>query len=501
MWSATDGGRPSQPQRAENSNLSETTLNAPPPPLVEKADCNSRSLVPRGTLSLPMVVDQAMAKETETAKRGKQYLVTSRHHRGHAGNHESDSGLGSSFVSSNKASAITRFVVENSPSLSIRAINKIREHILQPLLAEPSLKDFEPILADIPSRIQEKEVICLRDLERSLILRAPERSKSSALYLDFCLTTSGCVRATVDYLSDGEKTRHGDLPYTNGYFIDFVDQVKHYASHLAIAHESGADEAKLIGGLVENGQPAELVTVKKDGTTISIATGKPVGLDRDVDENSVERKQSMTQELEVGDEMQIVMARRKNNARQGEYAPHKCREPGCDRGFRRPVDLTKHEKTHTHPWECPVSTCKYSEYGWPTEGELDRHVDPKHLAVPPFYQCLYKPCPYKSTRESRYKKHMEMGHGWIDVQTKATGKRMHDKTDGIPVYVSDDEARDIFKQPPPMADPDSLPLKQEHTPSTSTSYSTSQDFPHFTPGHIPPHLVDNSDWLADANEN
>ena len=178
MWSATGGGRPSQPQQAENSNLSETTMNAPPPPLVEKADCNSRSLVPRGTLSLPMVVDQAMAKETETAKRTKKYL-TSRHHRGRAGDHESDSGLGSSVVSSNKASAITRStassVVENLPSLSIRAINKIREHILQPLLAEPSLKDFEPILADIPSRIQEKEVICLRDLERSLILGAPVR--------------------------------------------------------------------------------------------------------------------------------------------------------------------------------------------------------------------------------------------------------------------------------------------------------------------------------------
>lgn len=350
------------------------------------------------------------------------------------------------------------------------------------------------------------------------------------MYLDFCLTTIRCVQTTVDYLSDGEKTRHGDLPYTNGYFIDFVDQVKHYASHLAIANESGADEAggeldlglyvfarsplplvpnilgsadevKLNGGLAENGQPAELVRVKKDDTTMSMATGEPVGLDGDVNKNPIERKQSMTQDWEVEDEMQIVMARRKNNARPGEYAPHKCREPGCDRGFRRPVDLTKHEKTHSRPWKCPVSTCKYSEYGWPTEGELDRHVDSRHLAAPPLYECLYKPCPYKSKRDSNRKRHMEKVHGWTYVRTQATEKRMHDKTGGIPVYVSDDESRDIFKQPPPTADPDSLPLKQEHTPSTWASYSTSQDFPHFTPmGHIPPHPLDNSDFLADLNE-
>jgi hypothetical protein len=99
-----------------------------------------------------------------------------------------------------------------------------------------------------------------------------------------------------------------------------------------------------------------------------------------------------------------------------------CREPGCNKEFKRPCDLTKHEKTHSRPWKCKIPTCKYHDYGWPTEKEMDRHMNDKHSNNPAMYECHFKPCPYKSKRESNCKQHMEKAHGWTYVRTKTNGK-------------------------------------------------------------------------------
>jgi hypothetical protein len=144
------------------------------------------------------------------------------------------------------------------PGLSARATNKICEHVLKPLLAKPQLKTFHPLVIDCPRRIKEKEILCLRDLEKTLLLIAPvselqrdpgvrsdayqalfskESTKVVDLYLDFCLTTVRCIQATVEYLSDREQTRPRDVPYTNGYFIDLVEQIQLYAKQLADAKE------------------------------------------------------------------------------------------------------------------------------------------------------------------------------------------------------------------------------------------------------------------------
>lgn len=97
---------------------------------------------------------------------------------------------------------------------------------------------------------------------------------------------------------------------------------------------------------------------------------------------------------------------------------HECMHPGCNRHFKRPSDLHRHETTHNRPWKCPVPTCKYHEYGWPTEKELNRHVNDKHASEPAMYECHFQPCPYKSKRESNCKQHMEKAHGWTYVRTK-----------------------------------------------------------------------------------
>ncbi|KAG6978168.1 Zinc finger transcription factor ace1 [Fusarium oxysporum f. sp. conglutinans] len=358
--------------------------------------------IPRGFLEGP-IVDPKMTKEEERRVLRPRSVRHSRHH-------ESDSGLGTSVASTNEKrgavtsakketkvqtrSAITRSVAaasEKLPSLGPKAINRIHEHTLRPLLAKPTLKEFEPIVLDIPRRIRSKEIICLRDLEKTLIFMAPEKTKSATLYLDFCLTSVQCIQATVEYLSDREQIRPADRPYTNGYFLDLKDQILQYGKQLA-AKNSGddmdidaSDEIKLIGGLHE-GRPVELVRVRKDGTYISLDTGKPVEVDSD---SPMQVKRSLSQQLEDEEEIQRSMARRKKNASPEELAPKKCREPGCNKEFKRPCDLTKHEKTHSRPWKCPVPTCKYHTYGWPTEKEMDRHHNDKHSAAPAMYECMF----------------------------------------------------------------------------------------------------------------
>lgn len=105
-----------------------------------------------------------------------------------------------------------------------------------------------------------------------------------------------------------------------------------------------------------------------------------------------------------------------------EFDPEKCLVPGCDRSFKRICELRKHEKTHSRPWKCPVSTCKYHEYGLPTEAEMARHHNDKHVASPSMFECVFKPCRYKSKRESNCKQHMEKAHGWIYVRKKCNSK-------------------------------------------------------------------------------
>jgi hypothetical protein len=384
--------------------------------------------------------------------------------------HASDSGLGSSVQSGSlkrsnstglttvsddhcaksivAASAITRSAaahpstLESLPRMSIRASNKIHEHILKPLLAKQSLKDFHPIVRDCPRRIHEKEIVCLRDLEKTLVFMAPERSKTAKLYLDFCLTSIRCIQATVEFLNEREQTRPNDRPYTNGYFVDLVDQIRNYAQQVQASKEKeekgealdemdaeSSDEVKLYGGLTRNGRPAELVRVKKNGKAISIATGEPIKMEsiEEDEKGGIQMKRSLSEEAANDESILRSMARRKRSASAAELAPKRCREPGCTKEFKRSCDLTKHEKTHSRPWKCTEKSCKYHEYGWPTEKELDRHINDKHSASPVLYKCHYAPCPYKSKRESNCKQHMEKSHGWTYLRSKNNGKNRGSK--------------------------------------------------------------------------
>ena len=171
-------------------------------------------------------------------------------------------------------SAITRSIsstasssTANSHFLSDYAATQIQKHIITPILRQKALKDFHPLVHGLPRRICQREITCLRDLEKTLIFLAPvsgplgpgesvfthcilqclkKWSSSKASYLDFCETSIQCIHTTVDHLSERDQRRPADRPYTNGYFLDLVEQVRQYAAMMAAsrARQAAGEEAK-----------------------------------------------------------------------------------------------------------------------------------------------------------------------------------------------------------------------------------------------------------------
>ena len=113
------------------------------------------------------------------------------------------------------------------------------------------------------------------------------------------------------------------------------------------------EKITLRGGLSHNGRPVELVR-EKDGNVLPLAEGAYKGIS----------KRSLSDDEMDEDEVTRSMARRRKSEKPGDVM-HTCRD--CKKEFKRPCDLTKHEKTHSRPWKCTEEKCKYYELGWPTE--------------------------------------------------------------------------------------------------------------------------------------
>lgn len=64
-------------------------------------------------------------------------------------------------------------VATEQRGLSKYACQQIHKHIVKPILAEENLKEFHPLIKDVPGRIGKKEIKNLRDLEKTLIFLAP----------------------------------------------------------------------------------------------------------------------------------------------------------------------------------------------------------------------------------------------------------------------------------------------------------------------------------------
>ncbi|KAL8860136.1 MAG: hypothetical protein Q9178_003400 [Gyalolechia marmorata] len=324
--------------------------------------------------------------------------------RTHQKHHSSDSGIGSTVTGSEDASSEVNpannsdtsihssvreiksgingaaassvtSVTGSQHALSEYACRHIQKHIISPIVAEPSLKNFHPLVRGIPYRVSRKEITCLRDLEKVLLWLAPVRQYAAMITASRARQASGKKIADDDVAMDERLALHG--------------------------------------GLSQTGQPAELVRIK-NGQSVSLRTGSAI----DPSSTSGGAKQPMDDESD--DDPLRSMARRRKSAQAAVKEVQKCRD--CDKVFKRPCDLTKHEKTHSRPWKCCEKSCKYHAYGWPTEKERDRHVNDKHSASPSMYKCQYRPCPYESKRESNCKQHMEKTHGWAYVRSKNNGK-------------------------------------------------------------------------------
>ena len=362
--------------------------------------------------------------------------------------------------------AIANVHTKTQHILSSYACKQIQDHIITPILKEGTLRAFHPLIKSIPHRVGRKEITCLRDLEKVVLWLAPvsgshhvgERSLAHGLvsgvkrfsisrssFVKFCERSIQCLHTTVEYLNDSDRQRPTDRPYTNGYFLDLTAQVRQYAAMITATRERIAsgraareedystyvcatvygeivilsvvsdERLSLHGGLGHTGRPAELVRIK-NGQAISLRTGEIVRPDMD----SSEKTRSSSSGPE--DDLLHSMARRKKTEAERAKQIQRCSE--CDKEFKRPCDLTKHEKTHSRPWKCNEPSCKYSQYGWPTEKERDRHVNDKHSVTPSMFKCQFHPCPYESKRESNCKQHMEKAHGWAYVRSKNNGKNV-----------------------------------------------------------------------------
>lgn len=131
--------------------------------------------------------------------------------------------------------------------LSKYACEQIHKHVVLPILREQHLKDFHPLIKDIPSKIGKKEIKNLRDLEKTLIFLAPvshdcireqsdcaftygcsgvkDYSRSHIKYLQFCERTIRVLHTTVTTLHESDQRAPADRAYTQGYFLDLVEQV------------------------------------------------------------------------------------------------------------------------------------------------------------------------------------------------------------------------------------------------------------------------------------
>ncbi|KAJ5555282.1 Zinc finger C2H2 [Penicillium sp. DV-2018c] len=356
--------------------------------------------------------------------------------------HESDSGLGTSISSEEGLTDLTNKVhngvrykqsaidggLPQKRQLGPVACKSIERFVLVPILKEARLQPFHPLVRSIPKRIMNKQIVCLRDVEKTLLWLGPTSSPSRKTYLDFCEFTIQCLHTSASHLNDRDQRLPADRPYTNAYFVDLVSQVRRYAAMIrserqrveatrATKPDNGSTTlpapVTLEGGLSINGKAAELVVLQGD-KMISLATGKPYEAD-----TASASKRAIIIEEGVDEGVARSMARRKKDAPPMNIN-QKC--PNCEKVFKRPCDLTKHEKTHTRPWKCEHTDCAYHTKGWPTEKERDRHMNDKHSAQPVLYKCQFHQCPYTSKRASNCKQHMEKSHGWVYVRSKNNGR-------------------------------------------------------------------------------
>ena len=158
-----------------------------------------------------------------------------------------------------------------------------------------------------------------------------QRATSRAPYLRFCDFTIQCLHTSLYHINELDQRLPSDRPYTNGYFLDLVEQVRRHTAMINESRNKNRAAAKsrlaLEGGIAKTGHPAELVAYK-DSQAISMRTGEAY--------NGSALKRNLS--VSSADEGAVrSMARRKKNAPPMDIN-QKC--ANCEKVFKRPCDLT-----------------------------------------------------------------------------------------------------------------------------------------------------------------
>ncbi|KAF3012669.1 hypothetical protein E8E14_011448 [Neopestalotiopsis sp. 37M] len=261
----------------------------------------------------------------------------------------------------------------------------IRAKVLEPLLTWRLFRNFTPSIYRIAELLRPGSK--LRRVEDALLHVAMETSTYAELYRECSLEILEHISRCSAELDLSTQSEPGERPYDEQYFADAKE------------------------GILQRARDMERMEPLAEDSSMETRMAKEEALDNAIKD---------------------IMSWRAQDT----IVPHTsvCQEPDCGKEFKRPCDLSKHQKTHSRPWKCPIPTCKYREYGWPTEKELDRHWADKHEETPTtMYACLFTPCPYKSKRESNCKQHMEKAHGWTYVRSKTNGKKSVVHNEDIPI--------------------------------------------------------------------
>lgn len=317
----------------------------------------------------------------------------------------------------------------------------IESKLLRPILEQRTLTDFHPFVGHVvPSQIKNGKVRCLRDLEILLLLYARhglrrlefteevlERSLIVENYSRFSLFAITRIEDASLVIEKADLLRADDIrPYSQGYFVDLMDQVRQHARAVVNARHSGVSIPRYVAIAPRSQRPVTDLSNSEETLRIEgglALTGAPIRLLSHftrplISDEQHDANQEHNGEEWSGDEDSAVrsMARRPKADADRPAPLILCKE--CNHKERRQCDMNKHMKQHSRPFKCPDEACKFHQRGFMGEKERDRHIDEQHNQNPNMFWCDYENCEYYSKRESNLKQHKENKHGWTYHRTR-----------------------------------------------------------------------------------
>ncbi|KAL7267036.1 hypothetical protein RUND412_010393 [Rhizina undulata] len=124
---------------------------------------------------------------------------------------------------------------EPGHSLSRESIDTINTLLLKPLIQNERLDEFKHLCLTLKDWVESGRIYWLRDLEKFLLYRGPMLAGTAESYLHFCNTLMDFLRIVARKIRYCDLHRAYDRPYSNGYFVDALDQAKQLAENSIFA--------------------------------------------------------------------------------------------------------------------------------------------------------------------------------------------------------------------------------------------------------------------------